>query len=293
VAEVIALDALTLLVHPDQTTSQINVSSPMPLRVAAGPVDSPIRLRAIDFGLAVGNATELSGDAAALADINLIGVGFYHKEGENLRAKRLAVQAAEGTLALKPSPFAIATEDYLYSFRIVAWTPSNASEAAMKWIKFATSNEGQAVVAKQGFVDLRLTGQQENVPSEILAALGAAIGSPSVGSALRLSTNFRFETGKAALDLKALADLERLPRFVFEKYPSHKVVILGFTDSTGGAEVNLPLSKERAQAVSNELIRSKVDAQSAGLGPVFPVDSNDTESGKAKNRRAEVWVVRP
>jgi outer membrane protein OmpA-like peptidoglycan-associated protein len=93
--------------------------------------------------------------------------------------------------------------------------------------------------------------------------------------------------------LKALADLERLPRFVFEKYPSHKVVILGFTDSTGGAEVNLPLSKERAQAVSNELIRSKVDAQSAGLGPVFPVDSNDTESGKAKNRRAEVWVVRP
>jgi outer membrane protein OmpA-like peptidoglycan-associated protein len=293
VAEVIALDALTLLVHPEQSTSQINVSSPMPLRIAAGPEDSPVRMRALDFGLPFGNATELSGETAALADINQIGVGFYHEEGENLRAKRLAVQAAEGTLALKPSPFAIATEDYLYSFRIVAWTPSKASEAAMHWVKFATSNEGQAVVAKQGFIDLRLTGQQEDVPAEILAALGSAIGSSSVSSALRLSTNFRFETGKASLDLKALADLERLPRFVFEKYPSHQVVILGFTDSTGGAAINLPLSKERAEAVAGELRRSKVDAQSAGLGPVFPVDTNATEFGKAKNRRAEAWVVRP
>lgn len=293
VAEVIALDALTLLVHPDQTTSQINASSPLPLQIAAGSENSPIRQRAMEFGLPVGNATELSGETAALADKAVMGVGFYHQEGENLRAKRLAIQAGDGTLALKPSPFAIATEDYLYSFRIVAWTPPKASEKAMQWVKFATSNEGQAIVAKQGFVDLRLTGQQENVPAEILAALGSAIGSATVSSALRLSTNFRFETGKATLDLKALADLERLPRFVFEKYPSHKVVILGFTDSTGGPAINLPLSKERAEAVANELRRSKVDAQPAGLGPVFPVDTNATETGKAKNRRAEAWVVRP
>lgn len=293
VAEVIALDALTLLVHPDQSVDQINASSPLPLQIAAGSENSPIRQRAMEFGLPVGNVTELSGETAALADKAVMGVGFYHQEGENLRAKRLAIQAGDGTLALKPSPFAIATEDYLYSFRIVAWTPSKASEKAMQWVKFATSNEGQAIVAKQGFVDLRLTGQQENVPAEILAALGSAIGSATVSSALRLSTNFRFETGKSTLDLKALADLERLPRFVFEKYPSHKVVILGFTDSTGGPAINLPLSKERAEAVANELRRSKVDAQPAGLGPVFPVDTNATETGKAKNRRAEAWVVRP
>ncbi|RYD76202.1 MAG: OmpA family protein, partial [Verrucomicrobiaceae bacterium] len=73
----------------------------------------------------------------------------------------------------------------------------------------------------------------------------------------------------------------------------HKVVILGFTDSDGGPDINMPLSKDRAEAVSTELRRSKVDARSAGLGPVFPVDTNTTEAGKAKNRRAEVWVVRP
>jgi outer membrane protein OmpA-like peptidoglycan-associated protein/uncharacterized protein YoxC len=293
VAEVVALDALTLLVHPDNSASKVSVGSEIPFRIAAGPAGSSIRNRALNFGLPVTGASELSGEQAALADRNLLSLGFYHEEGSNLRAKRLAVQATDKTPALKPSPFTIATEDYLYSFRIVAWTHPKASGRALELVKFVTSNEGQEIVAKQGFVDLRLTGSQEEVPAEILAALGEAIGSDTISSAIRLSTNFRFEVGKSLLDLKAQADLERLPRFVFEKYPTHKVVILGFTDSSGPQDLHLPLSKERSEAVATELRQSKVDARSAGLGPVFPVDTNATEAGKAKNRRAEVWAVRP
>jgi outer membrane protein OmpA-like peptidoglycan-associated protein len=82
-------------------------------------------------------------------------------------------------------------------------------------------------------------------------------------------------------------DLNMVRRF------ADKVVILGFTDSDGSPEINMPLSKDRAEAVSAELRRSKVDARSAGLGQVFPIDTNATEEGKTKNRRAEVWVVRP
>jgi phosphate transport system substrate-binding protein len=293
VAEVVAMDALTLLVHPDNPTSTVTVGSDIPFRIAAGPENSAIRGKAAQFGFPVTGAGEATGEDAALADRNLLSLGLYHEEGANLRAKRLAVQATEETLALKPSPFTIATEDYLYSFRIVAWTAPKAVDEALQLVKFTTSNEGQEMVAKQGFVDLRLTGSQGDVPPEILAALGAAIGSDTISSSIRLSTNFRFETGKSLLDLKAQADLERLPRFVFEKYPTHKVVILGFTDSDGGPDINMPLSKDRAEAVSTELRRSKVDARSAGLGPVFPVDTNATEAGKAKNRRAEVWAVRP
>lgn len=293
VAEVVAMDALTLLVHPDNPASTVTVGSNIPFRIAAGPENSAIRGKAAQFGFPVTGAGEASGEDAALADRNLLSLGLYHEEGANLRAKRLAVQASEDTLALKPSPFTIATEDYLYSFRIVAWTAPKAVEEALQLVKFTTSNEGQEVVAKQGFIDLRLTGSQGDVPPEILAALGAAIGSDTISSAIRLSTNFRFETGKSILDLKAQADLERLPRFVFEKYPTHKVVILGFTDSDGGPEINMPLSKDRAEAVSAELRRSKVDARSTGLGQVFPVDTNATVTGKAKNRRAEVWAVRP
>jgi phosphate transport system substrate-binding protein len=293
VAEVVALDALTLLVHPDNPATTVTVGSDIPFRIAAGPENSALREKAAQFGFPITGAGEASGEDAALADRSLLSLGLYHEEGANLRAKRLAVQATEETLALKPSPFTIATEDYLYSFRIVAWTAPKAVDEALQLVKFTTSNDGQAVVAKQGFVDLRLTGSQGDVPPEILAALGAAIGSDTISSAIRLSTNFRFEVGKSLLDLKAQADLERLPRFVFEKYPTHKVVILGFTDSDGGPDINMPLSKDRAEAVSTELRRSKVDARSAGLGPVFPVDTNATEAGKAKNRRAEVWAVRP
>lgn len=293
VAEVVALDALTLLVHPDNPSSTLTVGSDFSFRIAAGPENSAVREIATRFGFPVKGADEATGEDAALADRELLSLGLYHEEGANLRAKRLAVQATKETLALKPSPFTIATEDYLYSFRIIAWTTPISDDAALKLVKFSTSNDGQEVVAKQGFVDLRLTGSQGAVPPEILAALGQAIGSDTISSAVRLSTNLRFEVGKSNLDLKAQADLERLPRFVFDKYPSHKVVILGFTDSDGSAEINMPLSKERAETVSMELRRSKVDASSSGLGPVFPVDNNATESGKAKNRRAEVWAVRP
>jgi outer membrane protein OmpA-like peptidoglycan-associated protein len=114
-----------------------------------------------------------------------------------------------------------------------------------------------------------------------------------VSSAIRLSTNFRFNVGESDLDIKAQADLERLPRFVANNYPDYKVVILGFTDSDGGPEINMPLSKNRAEEVANELRRSKVDTRSGGLGTAFPVDTNETDAGKAKNRRAEIWVAKP
>lgn len=293
VAEVIALDALTLLVNPQSELSVLQIGSNLPLRLAAGDADSSLRRKAASFGFPMDAALEVPGEKAVLDDGSLLGLGLYHQEGTNLKAKRLAVQASPETQALKPSPFTIATEDYLFTYRIVAWTHTNPSGEALALIKFATSNQGQAIVARQGFVDLRLAGSQDDVPQEFLAALGAAIGSETISSAIRLSTNFRFEVGKADLDLKAQADLERLPRFVFDTYPTYKVVILGFTDSDGGPEINVPLSKKRAEAVASDLKSSKVDAHASGVGAVFPVDSNATAAGKAKNRRAEVWVVRP
>ena len=126
-----------------------------------------------------------------------------------------------------------------------------------------------------------------------LAALGEAIGSRRIRDARRLSTNIRFEVNDAQMDLKAQADLERITRTAAADYPKHTVVILGYTDSSGGASINQPLSVKRAESVAAELRRSKVDTKSNGLGALFPIDSNETETGKARNRRAEVWVVKP
>ena len=293
VAEVVALDALTLLVNPEVSVETFKIGEALSMRLAAGPAGSSLRQRADRFGISSPDTLDTSGEQAVLTDPSLLSLGLYHQEGANLRAKRLAVQSSPESLALKPSPFTIATEDYRFTSRIVAWTTTKPAAEALSLVKFVTSNEGQSLVAEKGFVDLRLRPMQGDVPPEIVSALGAALGADSVSSAVRLSTNFRFEAGEATLDLKAQSDLERLPRFVAESYPTHKVVIPGFTDSSGPAEPHTPLSKKRAETVAVDLRRSKVDTRSGGLGPAFPVDTNDTPAGREKNRRAEVWVAKP
>ncbi len=72
---------------------------------------------------------------------------------------------------------------------------------------------------------------------------------------------------------------------------SLKIKIVGFTDSDGSVENNLTLSKNRANAVKNYLLyKYGIDAsriQTDGKGEGQPVASNNTEAGKAKNRRVE------
>jgi outer membrane protein OmpA-like peptidoglycan-associated protein len=293
VAEVVALDALTLLVHPDNPIDTYEIGQSLSLKAAAGTEGSAVRSKAEQFGLRSSAISEAIGEEAAMQDRNVLACGLYHLEGKNLRAKRLAVRASKDSSALKPSPFTIATEEYLYSYRIVAWTHSKPKQLALDLVAFITSDTGQAAVKESGFVDLRLVGDGGKAEPAKLAALGEAIGSKTISDARRLSTNIRFEVNDAQLDLKAQADLERITRTAASDYPKHTVVILGFTDSSGGTTINQPLSVKRADAVAAELRRSKVDTKSNGLGDLFPIDTNETEAGKARNRRAEVWVVKP
>ena len=294
VAQVVALDALTLLVHPDNTMDTYEVGQSPSMKVAAGAEESAVRNKAEQYGLRSSAISEAVGEEAAMQDRNILACGLYHLEGPNIRAKRLAVKASKESSALNPSPFTIATEEYLYSYRIVAWTHTKPKQLALDLVAFITSDPGQAVVKQSGFVDLRLIPPPpEKVDPAKLAALGEAIGSKTISDSRRLSTNIRFEVNDAQLDLKAQADLERITRTAASDYPKHTVVILGFTDSSGGPTINQPLSVKRAEAVAAELRRSKVDTRSNGLGDLFPIDNNETEAGRARNRRAEVWVVKP
>jgi len=71
-------------------------------------------------------------------------------------------------------------------------------------------------------------------------------------------------------------------------------IIIGHTDSTGNAEYNMGLSKRRAQAVADYLVSTGVDASKlrvTGRGKNAPIASNDTEEGRALNRRVDIIVV--
>jgi len=75
-----------------------------------------------------------------------------------------------------------------------------------------------------------------------------------------------------------------------------RVSIVGHTDSTGTAAVNDPLSIERAQSVRDYLAARGVPAssmQTSGRGEREPVADNGTDSGRARNRRVEIYLREP
>ena len=70
-------------------------------------------------------------------------------------------------------------------------------------------------------------------------------------------------------------------------------MLVGHTDSTGSEEYNLELSKQRAGSVANYLATQNVNSArftTDGLGESQPVATNDTDAGRAQNRRVEVAI---
>lgn len=99
-----------------------------------------------------------------------------------------------------------------------------------------------------------------------------------------------FAPGQAALRPEARASLGKLVAFVNQD-PAKPIRIEGHTDSRGNANANQLLSQRRANAVRDALIAAGVAARritSVGMGEDQPVASNDTDEGRAKNRRVDV-----
>lgn len=79
---------------------------------------------------------------------------------------------------------------------------------------------------------------------------------------------------------------------VLRKHPDWKLAVNGHTDSIGGDRYNLELSRRRAAAVKHALVKSHgIDAarlMTDGFGALQPRDTNETLSGRARNRRVEL-----
>ena len=99
-----------------------------------------------------------------------------------------------------------------------------------------------------------------------------------------------FDTASATIKPEsepALAEMVKL----LNGSPALKVYVVGHTDSVGSLESNLKLSSDRATSVVKAIAARGIAAsrlKSAGVGPYSPVASNDTDGGRAKNRRVEL-----
>ena len=103
-----------------------------------------------------------------------------------------------------------------------------------------------------------------------------------------------FASGSASLDSKLHPTLDKIAATLNE-YAQTSVTVVGYTDSVGSAEANRELSRRRAGAVADYLSqhgvsRSRISVDSRGEEE--PVATNDTEAGRAQNRRVEM-LVRP
>lgn len=102
----------------------------------------------------------------------------------------------------------------------------------------------------------------------------------------------QFESGKTTLKPSSEEQLKNVAA-ILKAYPEVSLKIGGYTDNTGDAASNLKLSKERAVNVMNRLVAMGIDAsrmEADGYGQKFPVGDNNTDLGRAMNRRIDVKV---
>ena len=102
-----------------------------------------------------------------------------------------------------------------------------------------------------------------------------------------------FETGETDLRSEAMDSLVEVVDLL-QSEPDKLIRIEGHTDSTGNEEANLRISQQRADAVLEALVSLGVEADrvtSIGMGQDFPIASNDTEEGRAQNRRVDVILL--
>jgi outer membrane protein OmpA-like peptidoglycan-associated protein len=104
--------------------------------------------------------------------------------------------------------------------------------------------------------------------------------------------NLFFETGKYAVLSTSFPELKRIAKII--QANNLKVVIEGHTDNVGEDAANLTLSEQRANAVKEFLIKEGCNPSqlnTKGFGKTKPVAPNDTEKGRAKNRRVEIKLT--
>ena len=204
--------------------------------------------------------------------------------GVNLIDK-LAVKAGVNAPDLSGvSPVFKAANDIAdFNFNLVGETLTLAGTAPSEEVKAGVETAAKAAWPNVRVVNnirvkvVAAAGSCDNLQADITAALRSPIAYQTEGSGLAAAS--KAELSAVAAAIKAC--------------PDAKVTVTGHTDNTGDDEINVPLSKNRAEVVADYLVSQGVPAGSVsadGAGSSQPVTSNATADGRAQNRRTEITV---
>jgi outer membrane protein OmpA-like peptidoglycan-associated protein len=136
--------------------------------------------------------------------------------------------------------------------------------------------------------------QKENQKGDtILIYLQPLPPSKTTSSPPVILHNLFFDIGSSSLSESSRAEIDKLAAWL-QINSTLRIRIIGHTDNVGKAENNKKLSQERAAAVVAALIERGIAAdrlESEGAGEEKPIDSNDTDTGRANNRRTEFQII--
>lgn len=161
-----------------------------------------------------------------------------------------------------------------------------APEGAVYAMVLVGENQGQAVAR----VIVVETKEMETNKIVVKSAEEMGEGLGVMGDSVNIySLSFDFD--KAELKAESAPTLDEIAKLL-NNMPDLKLSIVGHTDNQGSAEYNLDLSRKRAEAVVKALVETRGIAAgrltSSGEGMNKPIASNDTETGRAENRRVEL-----
>ena len=154
------------------------------------------------------------------------------------------------------------------------------------------SGTGAVIGALTGAAAGGLLGNYYDKQAKELAAIADVVKTDN-GIQVYLKNDILFSTGSSELSAASLQTLSDLNR-VLKKYPKNRIVVQGYTDSTGSDAINNKLSTARAKAVYDYLLGSGLKTLSikyVGYGSSNPVASNDTAEGRAANRRVVLAIT--
>lgn len=141
-----------------------------------------------------------------------------------------------------------------------------------------------AVIGRQ--MDKQAAEMEKNIPD-------ANVTRVDEGILLELNGEILFGFDQENLTNTARQNLDELVD-ILQKYPDTDIEIQGHTDSKGSLNYNKKLSERRSQAVKNYLVQNSISSarlSALGFGETSPRYSNDTDAGRAKNRRVDFLVV--
>lgn len=134
---------------------------------------------------------------------------------------------------------------------------------------------------------------QEAKLREKLQGTGVSVTRNGDQLILNMPNNVTFDSSSAQLKAAGANTLSGVALVVAE-FDKTRLNVVGHTDSTGSRELNMKLSRDRADAVAAQLIGQGVTGSriaTSGVGPDQPVATNSTAAGKAQNRRVTITLT--